>query len=59
MTPDSGKVRQAFLTLQESLRQKLEEAEPSVSVEEDEWTRTEGGGGRTWAFHSGQFMEKK
>ena len=58
ITPDSGKVRQAFLTLQESLRQKLEEAEPSLSVEEDEWARTEGGGGRTWAFHSGEFMEK-
>ena len=58
MPPDSGKVRQTFLLLQESLRERLEESDSALCAQEDEWTRQEGGGGRTWAFHSGRFLEK-
>ena len=58
MPPDSGKVRQTFLSLQESLRERLEESDYALCAQEDEWTRQEGGGGRTWAFHSGRFLEK-
>ena len=58
MPPDSGKVRQTFLSLQESLRERLEESDSALCAQEDEWTRQEGGGGRTWAFHSGRFLEK-
>ena len=41
-----------LLDLQSKIRAKLEIADKDVLLQEDEWDRSEGGGGRTWAFTS-------
>jgi len=50
--------RSSFLNLQTSVRENLLELDTRLTLSEDEWSREEGGGGRTWVFEKGQALEK-
>ncbi len=50
--------RSSFQDLQSSIRECLLEFDTGLVCHEDEWSRKEGGGGRTWAFEKGQSLEK-
>lgn len=47
-----------FRELQDSICQQLEQAEGSVKFKEDNWTRQEGGGGRSRVLSGGKVIEK-
>ncbi len=55
---DAETARSAFLDLQTGIRESLIEADSACRIQEDEWERKEGGGGRTWAFAKGNALEK-
>ena len=46
------------LALQESLQIKLLNADSKIQCKQDQWKRSEGGGGKTLAFSKGEFIEK-
>ena len=46
------------MELQNILREDLFSQDTKIEIIEDEWTRKEGGGGRTWAFSKGELIEK-
>ena len=46
------------MELQNILREDLFTQDTKIEIIEDEWTRKEGGGGRTWAFSNGKLIEK-
>jgi len=47
-----------FRDLQDRLADQLKALDPDLEEQADEWTRPEGGGGRTRAFRRGQLVEK-
>ena len=47
MPPDSSAVRSSLLTLQDSICAAFEAEDGTAKFRTDEWTRPEGGGGRT------------
>ena len=51
-------VKKSLLALQESLRIKLFDTDSKIQCKQDQWTRKEGGGGKTLAFTKGKFIEK-
>ncbi|MEC8043988.1 MAG: oxygen-dependent coproporphyrinogen oxidase [Verrucomicrobiota bacterium] len=58
MSDKSDRAKSMLLDLQSKIRAKLEIADKDVLLQEDEWDRSEGGGGRTWAFTEGKYLEK-
>ena len=51
-------VKDSLLALQESLQIKLLNADSKIQCKQDQWKRSEGGGGKTLAFSKGEFIEK-
>ncbi|MDA8775138.1 oxygen-dependent coproporphyrinogen oxidase [Opitutales bacterium] len=51
-------VKECLLALQKSLHTKLFEIDPKIQCQKDQWKRKEGGGGKTFAFKKGDFIEK-
>lgn len=51
-------VKQYLLTLQDNICAELEALESSVSFQQDEWQRVEGGGGRSRVIEDGEVFEK-
>jgi coproporphyrinogen III oxidase len=58
MLPDLDAVRSYLLALQDSICAALEGEEEKVIFQEDKWTRTEGGGGRSRILSDGTVFEK-
>lgn len=58
MPPDSTEVRAFLLKLQESVCASLESEDGTGRFGSDEWTRPEGGGGRTRILSGGSVFEK-
>ena len=56
--PDVAAVKTYLQTLQESLCRELAEEDGTGQFKTDEWTRTEGGGGRTRLMTEGSVFEK-
>ena len=55
---DAEKARVAFIELQDRICKTLLDHDPSCKLAEDEWERSEGGGGITRAFAKGDALEK-
>jgi coproporphyrinogen III oxidase len=55
---DINKVKNYLLNLQDSICKALEGEEPEARFIEDNWTRTEGGGGRTRVLANGKVFEQ-
>lgn len=51
-------VKSYLFELQKNLENKLTSADPSIDLQEDQWKRQEGGGGKTLSFTNGQIIEK-
>ncbi|MDG1324671.1 MAG: oxygen-dependent coproporphyrinogen oxidase [Opitutales bacterium] len=51
-------VKSYLLELQKSLANQLTKSDPSIELQEDQWKRQEGGGGKTLSFTNGQIIEK-
>ena len=51
-------VKSYLFELQKNLESKLTSADPSIDLQEDQWKRQEGGGGKTLSFKNGQIIEK-
>ena len=51
-------VHSAFTSIQAHIISKLEKFDTKVVQSHDEWKRTEGGGGKSYAFANGSFLEK-
>lgn len=47
-----------LLNLQDSISTMVKNLDPGIGFQEDNWKRSEGGGGRTRAIHGGQVFEK-
>lgn len=58
ITPDKQVITNFFLDLQDRICQSLEAADGIGQFEEDNWTRAEGGGGRTRILQEGAVIEK-
>ena len=58
MPPDLNAVRSYLLALQDSICAALEQEEGKARFQEDKWTRTEGGGGRSRVLSDGTVFEK-
>lgn len=58
MPPDLNAVRTYLLGLQDSICSALEREDGGVRFQEDTWTRTEGGGGRSRVLSEGAVFEK-
>ena len=58
MTPDLAAVKTYLLSLQDKICAGLEAEDGSGRFEEDNWTRPEGGGGRTRLLANGSVFEK-
>ena len=56
--PDLSAVRSYLLALQDSICSELEQEDGSKRFRTDEWTRPEGGGGRTRIMSDGDMIEK-
>ena len=56
--PDVSAVRTYLLALQDSICRALEEEDGTAAFRTDEWTRAEGGGGRTRILADGAVFEK-
>lgn len=56
--PDTQKVKQYLLGLQDSICHALEQADGKACFAEDSWERPEGGGGRTRVISQGAVIEK-
>jgi len=57
-SPDTALVRAYLLSLQDSICSALEREDGGASFRTDEWTRAEGGGGRTRILTGGAVFEK-
>jgi coproporphyrinogen III oxidase len=51
-------VHASFVASQNNVISQLKSSDPSITEKRDEWTRDEGGGGKTRAFKNGDFLEK-
>jgi coproporphyrinogen III oxidase len=58
MPPDLNAVRSYLLTLQDSICAALAHEDGGAGFQEDQWTRTEGGGGRSRVLSEGAVFEK-
>jgi coproporphyrinogen III oxidase len=58
MTPDTASVKSSLLTLQDRICAALEAEDGAARFRTDEWTRPEGGGGRTRILTDGAVFEK-
>jgi coproporphyrinogen III oxidase len=58
MPPDLAAVRSYLLALQDSICAALEQEDGGATFRTDEWTRAEGGGGRTRVMAEGNVFEK-
>jgi coproporphyrinogen III oxidase len=58
MPPDLAAVRSYLLTLQDTICAALEQEDGTAKFVTDEWTRPEGGGGRTRVMAAGAVFEK-
>jgi len=58
MSPDLNAVRSYLLTLQDGICAGLEREDGTGRFQEDSWTRTEGGGGRSRVLGEGAVFEK-
>jgi coproporphyrinogen III oxidase len=56
--PDIDAVREYLLTLQDNICSALEQLDGQAQFETDEWTRPEGGGGRTRVLAGGAVIEQ-
>ncbi|MDH5182381.1 MAG: oxygen-dependent coproporphyrinogen oxidase [Gammaproteobacteria bacterium] len=56
--PDINAVKEYLLRLQDNICQQLEEEDGGVSFIEDNWTREQGGGGRTRVITDGNVFEQ-
>jgi coproporphyrinogen III oxidase len=56
--PDIDAVREYLLTLQDNICKALEQLDGQAQFETDEWTRPEGGGGRTRVLAGGAVIEQ-
>jgi coproporphyrinogen III oxidase len=56
--PDVEKIKTYFLNLQDSICGEIEQADGSRQFVTDEWTRQQGGGGRTRVLSNGSVIEK-
>ena len=52
------KVKNSLLVLQQNLENKLKITDPTITGQEDQWKRAEGGGGKTLSFCQGKIIEK-
>ena len=52
-------VHSAFTSVQNHIISKLKKFDAKVFQSHDEWKRTEGGGGKSYAFANGSFLEKE
>jgi coproporphyrinogen III oxidase len=57
-TPDTEAVSRYLLTLQDNICQALEQVDQQNVFREDQWTRDEGGGGRSRVMEEGAVFEK-
>ena len=57
-TPDVSTVRSYLLSLQANLCAALEQVDGTAKFRTDDWTRPEGGGGRTRILADGPVFEK-
>ena len=51
-------VKSYLFELQKNLENKLTSADPSIDLQQDQWKRQEGGGGKTLSYTNGQIIEK-
>ena len=56
--PNSLEIQQAFQALQAEICQGLEQLDGQIQFQADDWTRPEGGGGRTATAANGQIIAK-
>ncbi|WP_100158413.1 oxygen-dependent coproporphyrinogen oxidase [Proteus columbae] len=56
--PDIHRVKEFFLSLQDTICRSLENIDPKATFQQDNWERKEGGGGRTRVLTNGALFEQ-